>query len=92
MVASSIAGSGADRIDHGLNAADKPELMEIIKSRDLGMTLCPHAYNRRLSVEEVFPKIRKLFDAGIKGMYLQEFPVQTRRDSNARVAYLLNIQ
>lgn len=61
-----MGGSGADRIDHGLNAADRPELMEIIKARGLGMTLCPHAYNRRLPVEEVFPKIRKLFDFGIK--------------------------
>lgn len=66
MVASSIGGGGADRIDHGLNAADRPELIEIIKARGLGMTLCPHAYNRRLPVDEVFPKIRKLFDAGIK--------------------------
>ncbi|KAL1629980.1 putative adenosine deaminase [Diplodia seriata] len=66
QVASRIAGHGADRIDHGLNAAERPELMELIRRRDLGMTLCPHAYHRRNPTEYVFPLVRKLFDAGIK--------------------------
>lgn len=61
-----VAGSGLDRIDHGLNAAEKPELIELVRSRDLGMTLCPHAYNRRNSPGYVFPLVRRLFDAGIK--------------------------
>ena len=66
QVASLIAGSGADRIDHGLNAAEKPELIDLIKQKDLGMTLCPHAYHRRLPTDYVFPLMRKLLDAGIK--------------------------
>ncbi|KAL1616751.1 hypothetical protein SLS56_011276 [Neofusicoccum ribis] len=66
QVANSIAGYGTDRIDHGLNAAEKPELIELIKQKDLGMTLCPHAYHRRNPTEYVFPLVRKLFDAGIK--------------------------
>ncbi|EKG12815.1 Adenosine/AMP deaminase [Macrophomina phaseolina MS6] len=61
-----IAGQGADRIDHGLNAAERPELIDLIKHRDLGMTLCPHAYYRRNPTEYVFPLVWKLFDAGIK--------------------------
>lgn len=61
-----VAGTGLDRIDHGLNAAERPELIEMIKLRDLGMTLCPHAYHRRNPTEYVFPLVRKLFDAGIK--------------------------
>ena len=67
QVATAMGGGvGADRIDHGLNAAERPELMEVIKRRGLGMTLCPHAYHRHEPTEWVFPKIRKLFDEGIK--------------------------
>lgn len=59
---------GADRIDHGLNAADRPKLIDMIRERGggFGMTLCPHAYHRHEPTEMVFPKIRKLFDAGVK--------------------------
>ncbi|KAB2570079.1 putative adenosine deaminase protein [Lasiodiplodia theobromae] len=66
QVASRIAGHGTDRIDHGLNAAERPDLIELIRRRDLGMTLCPHAYHRRNPTDYVFPLVRKLFDAGIK--------------------------
>lgn len=66
QVVSEIADTGLDRIDHGLNAAEKPELMELIESRGLGMTLCPHAYHRRNPTAYVFPLVRKLFDAKIK--------------------------
>ncbi|KAL3422785.1 deaminase [Phlyctema vagabunda] len=62
----SVGGTGADRIDHGLNAAEQPALWLEIKARDLGMTLCPHAYHRRTPTDWIFPKIRRLFDAGIK--------------------------
>lgn len=66
QVARSLGGNGAQRIDHGMNAADQSELMKIIKEKDIGMTICPCAYIRHTSEEEVFPRIRKLFDAGIK--------------------------
>lgn len=62
----SIGGSGAERIDHGLNAADREDLMELIRTKNVGMTICPCAYIRHTSQGEVFPRIRKLFDAGIQ--------------------------
>ncbi|KAK2804883.1 hypothetical protein FQN50_006388 [Emmonsiellopsis sp. PD_5] len=65
QVAGCVAGTGADRIDHGLNAAERPELIALIKEKGLGMTLCPHAYHRRQPAENVFPKVRRLFDEGI---------------------------
>lgn len=65
QVVSTMGGYGADRIDHGLNAADKPELMALIKKRGIGMTLCPHAYHRHESTDMVFPLIRRLYDMGI---------------------------
>jgi adenosine deaminase len=54
-----------DRIDHGLNAATNTDLIRIIKDRGIGMTLTPWGYLRHEPVEEIFPRIRKLFDEGI---------------------------
>jgi adenosine deaminase len=64
-VASSIAGTGTDRIDHGLNAASDVHLMGLIKEKELGMTICPWSYIRHQPMDEVFQRIRALFDAGI---------------------------
>jgi adenosine deaminase len=66
QVATLLGGNGADRIDHGLNAADRDELIDAIKAKGMGMTICPCAYIRHTAIEYVFPRIRKLFDAGIK--------------------------
>lgn len=45
----------------------------------IGLTLCPHAYQRRTSTEVLFPKLRQLIDEGVKACinsddpaYLQE--------------------
>lgn len=66
QVAADIGGDGTDRIDHGLNAADRPDLIELIRKHDLGMTICPWAYMRYQTYEELGPKMRILFDAGIR--------------------------
>lgn len=65
QVVSSIAGSGCDRIDHGLNAAGDEDLMKLIKEKGVGMTICPWSYIRHQPMDEVFQRIRTLFDAGI---------------------------
>lgn len=54
------------RIDHGLNAADKQELLELITSQGIGMTICPWAYLRRFNLEETGRRLRTLIDAGVK--------------------------
>ena len=64
--ASIVAGKGLDRIDHGLNAAEDQNLMNLILKRDIGMTICPWSYLRHTTYAELGPKIRTLFDAGIK--------------------------
>lgn len=66
LAAELLGGSGVDRIDHGLNAADLDNLLEMAKQKDIGFTICPCAYIRHTAIEEIFPRIRKLFDAGIK--------------------------
>lgn len=66
QVAECIGGSGADRCDHGLDAAERPELVELIKEKRMGMTLCPWAYVRHHEEEDLFRHVRTLFDAGIK--------------------------
>ncbi|KAL1604137.1 hypothetical protein SLS60_005730 [Paraconiothyrium brasiliense] len=58
-------GQGTERIDHGLNALDKPELIPALKGRSIGLTLCPHAYHRRQKTEILFPKITRLIREGI---------------------------
>ncbi|KAI0121683.1 putative adenosine deaminase [Xylariales sp. AK1849] len=58
-------GLGTERIDHGLNAVDRTELIEGLKARGIPLTLCPHAYHRRQATEILFPKIKKLWDEGV---------------------------
>ncbi|KAI1863624.1 hypothetical protein JX265_008841 [Neoarthrinium moseri] len=59
-------GAGTERIDHGLNVIDRPELIEGLKKRGIPLTLCPHAYHRRQATEVLFPKLRRLYDEGVK--------------------------
>ena len=66
QAASVVAGAGLDRIDHGLNAAEDQSLIDMIVKRDVGMTICPWSYLRHTTFAELGPKIRKLYDAGIK--------------------------
>lgn len=66
QVASTLGGSGADRVDHGLNAADKQELYGVIAEKGIGMTICPWAYLRRWTYQEVAERLRILIDAGVK--------------------------
>lgn len=64
-VVNDLGETGADRLDHGINAAQDPEIMRRIKERGIGMTLTPWGYLRHEPVDEIFPRIRILFDAGI---------------------------
>jgi adenosine deaminase len=66
MIYGVCGGAGADRIDHGLDVHARPDLMAGLRERGIGLTLCPHAYNRRQRTEVLFPKIRRVFDEGGK--------------------------
>lgn len=66
QVTSTLGGSGADRVDHGLNAADKEELISMLLQKGTGLTLCPWAYVRRWTYEEVAARMRVVVEAGVK--------------------------
>ncbi|CAG9945187.1 unnamed protein product [Clonostachys rosea f. rosea IK726] len=66
QVVECVGGTGADRLDHGLDAAEKPELVALIKEKGIGLTLCPWAYVRHHKEEDLFVHVRTLFNAGIK--------------------------
>lgn len=68
-------GTGTERIDHGLDAEDDPELLQGLRDRDIGLTLCPHAYHRRTATEVLFPKIRRLLDSGVRLCINSDDPV-----------------
>jgi adenosine deaminase len=86
----SMGGSGADRIDHGINAADKPELIEMIKRRGLGLTLCPCAYLRHQPAEPMYRKIALLYKAGVKCMIGSDDPAYM--DDNWQVNNMLLVK
>lgn len=68
-------GAGAERIDHGLDAEDDPALLLGLRDRGIGLTLCPHAYHRRTATEVLFPKIRRLWESGVKFCINSDDPV-----------------
>lgn len=70
-----LGGAGSERIDHGLDAEDDPKLLQGLKDRGIGLTLCPHAYHRRTATEVLFPKIQRLWDAGVKFCINSDDPV-----------------
>lgn len=59
-------GQGSERIDHGLDSEDKEELWKGLIQRSIGLTLCPHAYHRRTATDVLFPKIKRLWERGVK--------------------------
>jgi adenosine deaminase len=66
---------GIERIDHGLDALDSVELCQSLVDKNIGLTLCPHAYHRRTATEVLFPKLRELLDRGVKFCINSDDPV-----------------
>lgn len=66
QVACTLGGTGASRIDHGLNVADKPELVDLVLQKDVPLTICPWAYLRRETYDSIAQRIRLLMDAGVR--------------------------
>ncbi|KAE8445172.1 hypothetical protein EG329_013669 [Mollisiaceae sp. DMI_Dod_QoI] len=60
QVVEEIGGGGADRVDHGLDAAEDMDLVGSIKGKGIGMTLCPWAYVRHHTEKDLFGHLRTL--------------------------------
>ncbi|EME89672.1 uncharacterized protein MYCFIDRAFT_32915 [Pseudocercospora fijiensis CIRAD86] len=56
----------ADRIDHGLNIVEDLKLLDRVREKGLAMTICPWSYIRHQPFDNVWDRIRRLFDAGIR--------------------------
>ncbi|OAR05773.1 hypothetical protein LLEC1_02432 [Akanthomyces lecanii] len=78
QVASTMAGGhGLDRMDHGLNVADRTDLTALVAQRDMPMTICPWAYLRRETHDSIAERIRVLVDAGIRVSIASDSPAYT---------------
>lgn len=66
---------GIERIDHGLDALDNKELCQGLVAKNIGLTLCPHAYHRRTATEVLFPKLRQLLEQGVRFCINSDDPV-----------------
>lgn len=56
-----------DRLDHGLNVLEAPELVEAARERQLGFTVCPLPYStHKGGLEPELERIRGMLDAGLK--------------------------
>lgn len=56
---------GVDRIDHGVNVLEDPALVEAIKRRGLGLTVCPIS-NSYVTDSMKADAIRRMLDLGLK--------------------------
>ena len=56
---------GVDRIDHGVNCLDDPELVDDIRERDLALTVCPIS-NSYVAGSLKADRVKALLDRGIK--------------------------
>jgi adenine deaminase len=56
---------GVDRIDHGVNVLESPELTAEIRRRGLGLTICPIS-NRWCAGDTKAAQIKQLLDLGIR--------------------------
>jgi len=64
---------GVERIDHGVNALEDDALIDEIKQRGLGLTVCPIS---NLYVTDGFkaPEIKRLLDAGVRATINSDDP------------------
>lgn len=60
-----LGGTGADRVDHGLDAVDEPMLLEALNEKDMGMTICPWGYLCYSGQENVLDRVCRLHSAGV---------------------------
>jgi adenosine deaminase len=56
---------GVERIDHGVNALDDPALVEMLRARGVGLTVCPIS-NRYVTGSLKADEVRRMLDLGLR--------------------------
>ena len=76
-----------DRIDHGINALDDPALLEAIRKRGLGLTVCPIS-NRFVVQTLTGQELRALMEAGVLATVNSDDPAYFQGYMNENLAAL----
>jgi len=76
-----------DRIDHGVNALDDPALLEAIRARGLGLTVCPIS-NRFVVQNLTGNEIRQFLQRGVKVTVNSDDPAYFRGYMNENLSAL----
>lgn len=78
---------GVDRIDHGVNSLQDPELIEIIRERGLGLTVCPVS-NRFVVQNLTAAEIRHMLQLGMRATINSDDPAYFRAYVNENLLAL----
>lgn len=76
-----------DRIDHGINILEREDLIEDVKARNLGLTICPLS-NEFVVQNLTGDEIRRFLDLGIKATVNSDDPAYFRGYMNENLVAL----
>ena len=76
-----------DRIDHGINILEREDLIEDVKDRNLGLTICPLS-NEFVVQNLTGDEIRRFLDLGIKATVNSDDPAYFRGYMNENLIAL----
>ncbi len=80
---------GVDRIDHGVNSLEDPELCKTIAARGLGLTVCP--VSNRFCVQSLTAnEIRRMLELGMRATVNSDDPAYFRAYMNENLEALLD--
>ena len=78
---------GVERIDHGINSLEDPALVEIIRERGLGLTVCPVS-NRFVVQDLTAPQIKRMLQLGMRATINSDDPAYFRAYMNENLLAL----
>jgi adenosine deaminase len=80
---------GVDRIDHGVNSLEDPQLCKTIAERGLGLTVCP--VSNRFCVQSLTAsEIRRMLELGMRATVNSDDPAYFRAYMNENLEALLD--
>src|SRR5688572_3121247 len=82
-----LATIGVDRIDHGINSLEDPALIEIIRQRGLGLTVCPVS-NRFCTQDLTASQIKRMLQLGMRATINSDDPAYFRAYMNENLLAL----